>query len=144
MKQTKLILTSIAFILTVLVFVQACKKGNAVDLSGTYTINSGENLHIPENKNDATISASNFADSRCPINADCVWAGVATGNFTLKDKTNEQTIELCLGACDVVKKPKTQNITLNGVIYTIELTEVTPYPGTTKEKSKATIVLKKK
>lgn len=144
MKRTKLILSSIALILTVLVFVQACKKGNAVDLSGTYTISAGENLHIPENRNTATISASNFADSRCPINADCVWAGVAIGNFTFKDNANEQTIELCLGACDVVKKNKTQDISLNGINYTLELTEVTPYPGTTKENSKATIVLKKK
>jgi len=144
MKQTKLILTSIAFILTALVFVQACKKGNAIDLSGTYTISAGENLHIPENRNTVTISASNFADSRCPINADCVWAGVATGSFTFKDSSKEQEIELCLGACEVVSKPKTQDITLNGVAYTLELKDFTPYPGTTKENMKATIVLTKK
>jgi hypothetical protein len=143
MKRTKLILSFIAVVLTVMVFVQACKKDKQVQLHGTHSIGLGEKIQISVNGNTVTLTASNFNDSRCPINALCVWAGVATGSFTFKDSSKEQTVELCLGACEVVSKPKKQAIILNETNYTVELTEFTPYPGTTKENIKATIVLTK-
>ncbi|RZL46854.1 MAG: hypothetical protein EOP00_13725 [Pedobacter sp.] len=116
----------------------------SINLSGTYTLSSGESLLIPKNRNLATIKAADLEDSRCPINALCTWEGVATGKFTFKDNSKEQTVELCLGACAIVSKPKTQELTLNGNLYTIELSNLSPYPGTTKENRKATIILTKK
>jgi len=124
----------------------SCKKQTSSDLSGTYVIKSGQSLSIPKNRNLATLTASDFADSRCPTNAICVWEGVGTGKFKFKDDSKEQVIELCLGGCAVVSKSKTQDITLNNINYTIELIELSPYPGTGTANStkKATIVLKRK
>lgn len=141
----KLIRTYLIILLTILTFI-GCKKQIGLDLSGTYTIKSGERLSIPQNGNMASVTASDFADSRCPINSDCVWAGTGTITIKFKDANKEQTIALCIGACTVVSKPKIQDIVLNNVNYTLELIELSPYPGsgTSNQIAKATIVLKRK
>ncbi len=124
----------------------SCEKQTGLDLSGTYIIKSGESLPIPKDKNLVSLTASDFADSRCPINANCVWQGVGTVKIKFKDTHKEQTIELCIGACEVVSKSKTHDIILNNVSYTLELSELSPYPGVSNynEFAKATIILKRK
>ena len=123
-----------------------CKKQTDLDLSGTYILKSGQSLSIPTNRNLASLTAAELTDSRCPANAICVWEGIGTGKFIFKDNTKEQTIELCIGACAVVSKPKTPEIILNSITYTVELTSLNPFPGTgtANETVKATILLKKK
>ncbi|TCC89469.1 hypothetical protein EZ428_17410 [Pedobacter frigiditerrae] len=141
----KLIKTYLVMLLAALTFI-GCKKQTSLDLSGTYTIKSSAKLFIPKNRNIATLTASDFADSRCPANAICVWEGVGTVKIKFKDEVKEQTIELCTGGCAVVSKSKAQDITLNNLNYTVELTELSPYPGTGTANStkKATIVIKRK
>ncbi|WP_316768464.1 hypothetical protein [Pedobacter frigiditerrae] len=141
----KSIKTYLAIILAILTFA-SCKKQTYLDLSGTYIIKSGESSSIPKDRNLITVTASDFADSRCPINADCVWQGVGTLKIKFNDDHKEQNIELCIGACEIVSKSKSQDITLNNINYTIELTELSPYPGTGTSSSikQATIILKRK
>lgn len=146
MKTTKNILLGIVVILTFLLFFQACEKTNALDFSGKYVIKVGETKNVPQNTNLATLTFQEYTDSRCPANAQCVWQGVAQAKFKLKTDQNEQLIELCLGACDVISKNTNQEFTVNGVIYTVKFIELTPYPGTgnANEKAEATIVVQKK
>jgi len=65
-------------------------------------------------------------DSRCPINADCVWQGVAIAKFTLKaDGTQHQ---ITLATTKIAGFPSTDT-TVSG--YNVKLLNVTPYPGST-------------
>ncbi|TKC10899.1 hypothetical protein FA048_12075 [Pedobacter polaris] len=145
MKRTKLILSFIAFILTILVFVQACKKGNSSDLSGTYEVSLDQTKQMPENGTSATLTLINVDDTRCPINANCVSAGYVLIKVKFRDKNGEQTIEICANDClDKVLRKNT--IVLNGVSYTLKLMEVSPFPDTSRPastKKKATILITK-
>ena len=141
MKTTKNILIGFVVILTLLLFFQACEKTNAIDFSGKYVIKVGETISVPQNTKLATLIFQEYSDSRCPANVNCIWEGVAQAKFKLKTTQNEQNIELCLGGCDVITKPTNQEFNVNGVIYTVKLIEITPYPGTSQanEKAEATI-----
>lgn len=123
-----------------------CKKQTDIDLSGSYTIKSGETLLLPKNRKGAMLTASEFTDSRCPSNAICVWEGVGTGKFKFNDNIGAQTLELCIGACAVVSKPKTQEIILNNITYKVELAALNPYPGESAKNAtiKATLILTRK
>ena len=146
MKTTKNILLGLVVILTFLLFFQACEKSNTVDFSGKYVIKVGETKNVPQNTNLATLTFQEYTDSRCPANVQCVWEGAAQGKFKLKTDQSEQIIELCLGGCNVISKNTNQEFNVNGVIYTVKLIELTPYPGTgnANEKAEATILVQKK
>ena len=146
MKKTKLILSFIAFLLTILVFVQACKKENSKDFSGTYQISLNQTVKIPSNGSATAVTLTNVNDSRCPINANCVTAGYVFINLNFSDKNGEQSISLCSANClDKVYRPN--SIVLNGVTYEVKLDDVTPFPdlpNPTSANKKATIVITKK
>lgn len=145
MKRTQQILTFIAFILTILLVVQACKKDRQADISGTYQIEIQETINI--SKNGAAISAKlvSVEDSRCPINANCVTSGYIIIKLNFIDSQGEQSFEICSENClDKVARPK--SITLNGVSYSIKIQDLTPFPDFSKPttvKQKATIVIAK-
>lgn len=146
MKTTKNILLGLVVILTLLVFFQACEKSNTVDYSGKYLIKIGETKNFPQNTKLATLTFQEYTDKRCPINTDCIWYGSTQGIFKLKIDQNQQTLELCFGSCNTIAKPANQEFTVNGVTYSVNLIELTPYPGSSQanEKAEATILVKKK
>ena len=63
-------------------------------------------------------------DSRCPINANCTWQGVAVARFTLHLKDGQHTLEL---ATTEVMPNTTRDTTING--FTVTLKDLSPYPG---------------
>ncbi|RZJ81543.1 MAG: hypothetical protein EOO47_03860 [Flavobacterium sp.] len=145
MKRTKLILSFIAAVLTVMVFVQACKKENSNNLSGTYEIGLKETIKIPANGSSISATLTNVNDSRCPINANCVTAGYVFINLKITNKNSEQNFELCSENClDKVLRPN--SIVLDGITYEIKLLDVTPFPdisSTVNTNKKAAIVITK-
>lgn len=145
MKRTKLILTFIAFILTILVVVQACKKDRQADISGTYQIELLETISILKNGTAITAELASVEDSRCPINANCVTSGYILIKLNFIDNRGEQSFEVCSENClDKVVRPK--SITLNGVSYSIKIQDLTPFPDfstPTTVKQRATIVIAK-
>jgi hypothetical protein len=94
-----------AVILTVLVACQKDNSGNtapnATPLSDTLRIKLGETVNF----SNFSIKLDSANDSRCPINAQCFWAGVATAKLNVKkdnatefarfllDPTNKNTVD---------------------------------------------------
>ena len=143
-KQTKTILLGVIVLLTFFVFLQACEKSDSKNLVGTIVLPVNETKTAVHQGKTISITASDFKDSRCPINADCVWQGNASVKLTFKDDVKEQELVMCLGACSVLSVPLPETVTLNGTIYKIKLVEITPYPTLDKikpEPSKAKITL---
>ena len=141
-KQTKTVLLSIIVLLTLLVFIQACEKSDVRSLIGSITLTDKETKTAIHQGKSISITASDFKDSRCPINADCVWQGNATVKLTFKDDVKEQDLILCTGGCAVLSVPLPETVVLNGTTFKIKLEEITPYPtvGTTvREPSKVKI-----
>jgi hypothetical protein len=71
-------------------------------------------------------------DSRCPINANCVWQGVAVARFTLHLNDGSHTLEL---ATNEVLPNTTRDTTIKG--YTITFKNLSPYPGESNEETPA-------
>ena len=131
-KQTKTVLLSVIALLSLLVFVQACEKSDSTGLIGTITLADKETQTLLHQGKSITITASDFKDSRCPVNADCVWQGNATVKITFKDDLKTQDIVLCLGGCNIAQLPKIGTVNLNGTTFKITLEEITPYPNLEK------------
>ncbi len=131
-KQTKTVLLSVIVLLTVLIFVQACEKSASTSLIGTIILTDKETKTFTNQGKSITITASDFKESRCPINANCVWQGYASVKITLKDDVKEQDLVLCLGGCDIAGIPPIDKVTLNGTTFKIKVEEITPYPTLNK------------
>lgn len=73
-----------------------------------------------------SVKVTKIEDSRCPKNVVCVWAGMVKVYFSITENnvTKEASVELYTD-----KEPKT-TVELNGTTYSIEVTEVSPYPAT--------------
>ncbi len=81
-KQTKSILLGVAVLLTFLVFFQACEKSDSKGLIGTLILPVNETKTVSQQGKSIAVTASDFKDSRCPINADCIWQGYASVKIT--------------------------------------------------------------
>ena len=127
-QQIKKVLQSVAVLLTLLVFIQSCEKSDSKSLLGALTLTTNETKVVTHQNKKISITASDFKDSRCPINADCVWQGYASVKLTFKDDVKEQDLLLCLGGCAILAVPLPETVTLNGTVYKIKLEEITPYP----------------
>ncbi len=94
---------------------------------------------------DVTVQVDSIQDSRCPVNADCIWAGNAVVRFTLSDQTNHQPGSLCLGACgQSLKVRDSVNVLLGSDRYQVVLTEVRPFPGTDPKNTQPQAVIQVK
>jgi hypothetical protein len=143
-KTTKNILLGTIVFLTFLTFIQACEKSDRTNsnLIGEHFLATNQAKTVDGKGKSILLTLTDLSDSRCPINANCIWQGVATATIKFKDDTKEQTITLCVGGCNIVAKPNVESIVLNNITYQIKLEDVTPYPGTvTKETAKAKLVI---
>ncbi|HTM97178.1 MAG TPA: hypothetical protein VL088_00470 [Pedobacter sp.] len=143
-QKTKTILLGIIVVLSLLVFIQACEKSSTIGSAHTVILTENETKTSAFEGKNVAITATKFTDSRCPINADCVWQGNATVKVNFKDENKEQEITMCIGGCDVLSVNLPKTIVLNGKTYQIKLEEITPYPTLNKpiaEPSKAKIII---
>ena len=100
-----------------------------------------------------SLTFADIEDSRCPEDVQCVRAGEAI--VTLQTRAmptiNEtQIVKMCLGDClglypkGGFREADTANISLDGNKYRLILTEVNPYPNTTKSVQKTDYNIKLK
>jgi uracil-DNA glycosylase len=82
-------------------------------------------------KQNVTLNVDSISDSRCPANVVCVWYGNANVKFSLKNETETQTGELCIGQCgQQLKSRDAVTLQLGNESYEVSLTDVQPFPGT--------------
>lgn len=98
----------------------------------TVTLAAGETVKICC---DAELKIDSIEDSRCPANAICVWAGRATVDVTVSNSQGSNSAQLILDS----KDQSHALITVGRATYDVTLNGVTPYPGTGKPPSQATI-----
>jgi hypothetical protein len=100
------------------------KKEEGIKYKETVTLND-----VPK----ASLTFFGLADSRCPENVNCVWAGNATVDLLLSGVTTEggvnEHVKMCLGQCDQkFKEVDTLDRKFAGEDYRLILTAVKPYP----------------
>lgn len=127
----------------------SCKTDAPTAKLGDQTLKYLEVLTLPA----GSLTFAGIEDSRCPEDVQCVRAGEAIVTLQTRagSKISEiQTIKMCLGDCFALnpktgfREADTACIELDGTKYRLTLTEVNPYPNTTKavEKKEYEIKLK--
>ncbi len=105
------------------------------------------------NLTGGSLTFADIQDSRCPEDVQCIRAGeaIVTLHTRAVPTVNEsQILKMCLGECiDLYPKGRfrevdTANISLDGTKYRLILTEVNPYPNTTKPTKKSDYNIKLK
>ncbi|WP_373515313.1 hypothetical protein [Persicitalea sp.] len=93
------------------------------------------------NLTGGSLTFADIEDSRCPEDVQCIRAGEAIVTLQTRGAptVNEsQIVKMCLGDCIGLypkgrfREADTANISLDGTKYRLILTEVNPYPNTTK------------
>lgn len=118
-------------LLITICFTIACSKsGDHENTQAAKQAYSEKTLTIDLNKcenftfgNDQlTLCVDSIADSRCPINVNCIWGGTAITKFSFTKNGQVNHIALAIPAFASYQ----QQITIAG--YTIQLINVYPYP----------------
>lgn len=78
------------------------------------------------------------ADSRCPVNADCIWQGEATVELTL---TGSHTITFQL-TTPSSQHPNAYEVEVGN--YWIRLVKVAPFPGSEETKNEVTLRIQRR
>ena len=97
------------------------------------------------------ITFSHLDESRCPANAMCIRQGAAITTFKIRATDAEtKTVRLFIGDFmpDDPRKKRNQTadtvaVQLASVNYRLILKKVAPYPGTSEEKPRATLLLER-
>jgi hypothetical protein len=73
---------------------------------------------------ELTLCLNSVADSRCPVDATCIWSGTAITELTFKRKGQEHNFSLAIPPFASYR----QEMNISG--YTIKLINVYPHPQT--------------
>ncbi|MEZ0607142.1 hypothetical protein ACAW74_01445 [Fibrella sp. WM1] len=79
-----------------------------------------------------TVKVDSLYDSRCPLNASCIWSGNVILRAALTKEAETKAVRLVLGPDldnPTNKRPDSTGVVLGGTTYKVVLREVTPYPG---------------
>jgi hypothetical protein len=103
----------------------SCKKekNSFFVLNQSFTLAQGAKACLSSENVCLTFEKVNN-DSRCPLNAICIWEGVAEANFTLQ--INETNYPFTLHTLDKLQYQK--DTVIQG--YIIKLEQLNPYPET--------------
>jgi hypothetical protein len=125
-KTTKNLLLGLIVLLTILLFIQACKKSENenenLGLIGTHILKKDVVKNVMENNQKVGLTATDFDITSCPPDVTCISGGYSRVKIKFKDETSEQTLPLCLGICTSFADV----ITLYGIKYKVKLEEVVP------------------
>jgi len=118
MKEILLLPLALVFILSACKY-DAIKEASASPVSAQLKLGEASYIITPS----ITISLDSvLSDSRCPENANCVWAGNAEVRFIFSDNASEEKFTLKTNP-----GLKTETV-IHG--YRIQLVKLTPYPNT--------------
>lgn len=124
-----IIITSI-----MLATIAACnpKEDNSIPLAeqGSSTVSAKGESQFKTAGEDILVQLISVEDSRCPLNANCVWMGSASLRFKISHKTVGTEVHVVFGAEKRISG--IQEFNLDGQTYILTVTEVLPYPDTSK------------
>ena len=79
---------------------------------------------------DLKVQLISVEDSRCPLNANCIWVGSANLKFKVSDGDADMEVHVVFSADKKISG--TQEFKLDGQTYVLAVAEVLPYPETSK------------
>jgi hypothetical protein len=122
----------IVFVLAISAFV-ACSKKEAAQPEAMAKLEGlayRQETSVKISGHDLRVDLNEVLDSRCPMNANCVWAGKVELKFVISDGTYKEDVEIVFG--DGEKNSGQATFSLGGQLYELKVSEVLPYPETEK------------
>ncbi len=127
----------IFFLVGVLVSMLACQKNEDATIPQapieTVSIGAARETAVATNNTELKVTLLTVNDSRCPVNANCISAGTALLKFAVSDQ--ESKIEVVMNFSSALETANQVDFKLNGTSYRMSVTEVLPYPDTSKSPS---------
>ncbi len=96
-------------------------------------LNYRVNTIVPASGKDLTVNLKEVQDSRCPSNVVCVTMGAAVVGFAISDGNNNADVQVKFSGDG--KNSGIETFSLDGQNYALKVTEVLPYPETSKTPS---------
>jgi hypothetical protein len=126
------------FLLLIIIGSVACEKGEPIT-NCKALVNSDTVIFIKQQPqqlftscNATKVAITKVADSRCPIDAICIWEGMVNAELTVNDSF---VVRLVLGM--------QKDTTYNGHTLSIKMLEAMPYPASNKTSADTIKVLMK-
>ncbi|MBC7891962.1 MAG: hypothetical protein H7Y12_07125 [Sphingobacteriaceae bacterium] len=128
-----------------------CESYTLSDLGKPFSLAKGESRQLAldgvetsakPTGDKLTFRLVDLADSRCPANVVCVWAGEATTNVELELNGQKAQATLKLAGDRKQGVSDSTNVTVGTRSFTVLLRDVLPFPGTSSETPKATFVVR--
>jgi hypothetical protein len=149
MKNTRFL----SFLLLAGLFAQACHREaySLSDLGKPFSLASGESKQLAldgvetsakPTGQQLTFRLVDVSDSRCPANAQCIWAGEAKTSVELDLAGQKAQAQLKLGGDRKSANSDSVSVAVGSRAFTVLLREVLPYPGSSNEPKKATFVVR--
>jgi hypothetical protein len=136
-------------ILLFMVCFVACEKSSddspVFDLGEIVVIKKAEQIYLAKNTSaQLKIMVSDINDSRCPMNATCIWAGEAVVKLSVTNTAEHSASFDLIYRTDA--KKDTVDFSIDQKAYRAILNNVTPYPitGVVQDSSKAEILITSK
>lgn len=123
-----------------------CCSTNSTDIADSnavYTMAVNESKILKLESKDIILLLKSIADSRCPIGAQCIWAGEVLVEIDISYDNGSIPVRLCGNKKCIGGWAQADTIAINLRRYEINLKEVTPFPGAKSTASKkATFTIK--
>ncbi|QEC54785.1 hypothetical protein [Flavisolibacter ginsenosidimutans] len=104
----------------------ACRKTSSYNAENPVTIKLAECTTVQRSADNVKVCVDSLNDSRCPLNATCIWAGYAAVKLTVSLKNETHSFMLSTLSRSGFPPPDT---TLAN--HRFQLVNVLPYPGET-------------
>ena len=104
-----------------------------VSLDISFQISENETVLIddpfPESPQSLIIQLLKIADSRCPSNVVCIWAGNASISLNITNTKETKDVQLCLGDCALFGLSNEIEMVFGSASYMVIFEALTPYPS---------------
>lgn len=144
--------TLFSSILAVALLTQACNRAEVTpttsELNKPFSLAKGESTQLAVGTSETpstdklTFRLTDLADSRCPANVQCVWAGEARTAVELELNGQKGQATLKLNGDRKQGTSDSTSVALGSRSFVVVLRDVQPYPGTSTDTPRATFVVK--
>ncbi|XOV91413.1 MAG: hypothetical protein ACFHWX_14490 [Bacteroidota bacterium] len=117
------ILIKVIYIIILFILFSCKDEVRRIQLNETFVLNFDETKVLDADEQFTVTFSDLLGDSRCPANANCIWAGQAKVKIEILENGEVLYVELVSGA---TLDNETSKVNIGH--YTIELLKVIPYP----------------
>ena len=101
-------------------------------MGSEFSLPIGQKITVDGYNRQLAVEITKIYDTRCPIDAFCIWEGYYGVDLTISNGTQSAPVSLCNLFCgSTYKERDTATFVLNDHRYSVVLKDIIPYPVST-------------